>query len=257
MIAPQTCDLEQAAQEFTASRTAAARERLCEAALPLVRKLAASVLRRLPSHFVSDDLIGDGCVGLLKAIDRFDASRGMRFEVWAAKLIRGSMLNGLRTMDLIPERVRRDARNLDRARWGLAQHQGHAPTDAAAAAQAGLSSQKLRAVLLALRRALPASLDVPPPLSIDQTSPLGERLPGEAADPANTVARRSVASTVAKAVRTLPPRERLIIAAFYSGDTTFRVIGGRLGISKQRVSQIHGRAIESLRMLLAPELLNA
>ncbi|HLW36859.1 MAG TPA: sigma-70 family RNA polymerase sigma factor, partial [Candidatus Eremiobacteraceae bacterium] len=112
MIAPLPNVLEQVASDFVASRSTHDRERLCEAALPLVRRLAANVLRRLPAHFTTDDLIGDGCVGLLRAIDRYNPVHGISFEVWASRIVRGAMLNGLRRMDIIPERVRRDARNL-------------------------------------------------------------------------------------------------------------------------------------------------
>jgi len=238
--------LEQAAQQFASTRSAADRERLCEAALPLVRRLAAGVLRRLPAHFVADDLIGDGCVGLLRAVDRFDPAHGISFEAWASRIVRGAMLNGLRRMDVIPERVRRDARSLDAARWRLAQDEGAAPSDSAAAADAGLNVRKLEAVLLALRRAVPVSLDAPLQPH-EQSASLGDRLPSDSIDPVHHVIVQSVRRAVARAVQTLPPREQMILAAFYGGETTFRAIGGRLGISKQRVSQIHGRAINALR----------
>jgi RNA polymerase sigma factor FliA len=252
VIAQQDEALERAANDFLQSRSKLARERLCEAGLPLVRRMAVSVLRRLPAHFTVDDLIGDGCVGLLRAIDRFDPQRGMCFEVWAARLIRGAMLNGLRSMDIVPERVRRDARNLDLARWRLAQHQGTAPSDAAAAARAGLTQRKLNAVLLALRRSIPVSLDTSPPQHMDQPSTLMmyDRIDSQTTDPALEVAQRVATEAVKQAVRTLSEREQLIIRSFYKGGSTFRTIGGRLGISKQRVSQIHGRALESLRSML-------
>ena len=249
MIAAAERDLEEAARIFAASRDADDRERLCEAAMPMVRRLAAGILRRLPAHFTADDLIGDGCLGLLRAIDRFDPAHGISFEVWAARIVRGAMLNGLRRMDIIPERVRRDARTLDAARWRLAQHAGAAPSDVAAAADAGLNGKKLDAVLLALRRAIPVSLDAPLQLS-ENSATLGERLPAEGIDPAQHAVVQSVRAAVMQAVRTLPAREQHILAAFYAGERTFRAIGGKLGISKQRVSQIHGRAISTLRTRL-------
>lgn len=253
MIATCDMDLEQAARAHLESPNAQTRERLCEAGLPLVRKMAMSVLRRLPPHFGLDDLIGDGCVGLLRAIDRYDPTVGLCFEAWAARLVRGAMLNGLRSMDMVPERVRRDARTLDWARWRLAQTHGSAPTDSAAAVDAGLTQRKLSAVLLALRRSTPISLDVPLPQQTDQpfTTSLCDRIPACTDDPGDLVARRLAGSEVAHAVRALPARERLIISSFYSRGDTFRAIGGRLGISKQRVSQIHGRAIANLRTKLA------
>ncbi len=257
MIPRADGDLEETARLFALTRSARARERVCELALPLVRRLAAHVLRRLPSHFTDDDLIGDGCVGLLRAIDRFDPERGMSFENWAARIVRGAMLNGLRRMDTVPERVRRDARNLDRSRWQIAQVRGATPTDAIAAHGAGLSRRKLEAVLLALRRAVPVSLEAPIPQPFDNIVTLRERLAAEGADPALTISGRAQAAVVAQAVAKLPARERAIIDAFYGAQTTFRAIGGRLGISKQRVSQIHCSAMASLRGILTGQLFDA
>jgi RNA polymerase sigma factor for flagellar operon FliA len=245
-------ELERASKLYLRSRSKLARERLCEAGLPLVRRMATHILRRLPAHFEVDDLIGDGCVGLLRAIDRFDPARGRRFEIWAARLIRGAMLNGLRQMDMVPERVRRDARNLEHARWHLAQREGTAPSHKEAAASAGLTRRKLNAVLLALRRSIPVSLDQPPtqrPESL--VKPMWyDRIDAQVPDPAIEVARRASARAVIDAVRSLSERERLILRSFYRNGSTFRTIGGRLGITKQRVSQIHGRALETLRAKL-------
>jgi RNA polymerase sigma factor for flagellar operon FliA len=181
----------------------------------------------------------------------------MSFESWAARIVRGAMLNGLRRMDTVPERVRRDARNLDRARWRIAQADGGVPTDAAAAAGAGLSRKKLHAVLLALRRAIPISLDAPIPQLHENVVTLSDKLQADGDDPACAMSMKSVRAVVARAVTKLPPRERMVIATFYTGETTFRAIGGRLGISKQRVSQIHGHALVSLRNILSSQLLDA
>jgi RNA polymerase sigma factor FliA len=259
MIAGQDAALEQAARDYLRLQTPASREGLCEAGLPLVRRMAVSILRRLPPHFTPDDLIGDGCVGLLRAIDRFDPQRGMKFELWAARLIRGAILNGLRAMDIVPERVRRDARLLDVARWHLAQLQGTAPKDAVAAVRAGLTKRKLNAVQLALRRSMPLSLDMPPSRHLENPAKptLYDRIDSQTLDPAVEVAQRAASIAVHEAVCTLPPREQHIIRSFYSGGSTFRTIGGELGISKQRVSQIHGRALQSLRAMLAAARIEA
>lgn len=258
MIARVDNAVEEAARSFAKTRAQCDRDRLCELSLPLVRRLAASVLRRLPAHFTDEDLIGDGCVGLLRAVDRYDPRHGLSFESWAARIVRGAMLNGLRRMDVVPERVRRDARNLDLARWRIAQAGGCAPSDSMAAAGAGLSRKKLNAVLLALRRAVPISLDATLPHQLyERGETLGDRVQADTVDPATSVSDRSIRAAVARAVTALPARERMIIACFYSGEATFRAIGGQLGISKQRVSQIHTGALATLRNILSLQLQDA
>jgi RNA polymerase sigma factor for flagellar operon FliA len=242
--------LQSLAQRFAASRSADDRDLLCEAALPLVRRIAGCVLRRLPGYFTIDDLIGDGSLGLIRAIDRFDPSLGSTFEHWVGRIVRGAIFNGLRRMDFVPERVRRDARTLEASRWRVAQRHGRSASDAEAAHHAGLDSKKLHAVRMALRRSAPHSLDIPTPNSEDG-QPLRDKIGGNEGDPAAVVEQLALCSAVGKAVSSLPPRERLIIAAFYAGNVSLRQIGDHLGVSKQRVSQLHGRALIGLREKLA------
>ena len=231
MIAFPCTNLDALAATYASSRARADRERLCEAALPLVRRIATIVRRRLPRHFAAEDLVGDGCVGLLRAVDRFDPAFGVSFESWAGRIVRGAMLNGLRRMDVIPERVRRDARALDAARWIIAQRTGCAPSDGEAAESARLTGSKLHAI----REARPTILD---------------RLAAQQCDPATETSERALRAIVARAVTDLPGRERAILEAFYRRGATFGEIGRVLGVSKQRVSQLHGRAIEQLRVKL-------
>src|SRR5579864_866763 len=183
--------LEALAITYARTRDPEDRARLCEATLPLVRRIAVNVMRRLPLHFAIEDLISDGCLGLLRAADRFDPSHSVCFEIWASRLVRGAILNGLRRMDAIPERVRRDARNLDGARWRLAQGDLNAPSDAAAAESFGMSEQKLQHVLLALRRATMLSLDAPLQAAEDGAV-IGDRIAADCQNPLDAVVESSM-----------------------------------------------------------------
>jgi RNA polymerase sigma factor for flagellar operon FliA len=248
MIAYPCSSLDALAASYAATRSPAMRERLCESALPLVRRIATIVRRRLPQHFSSDDLIGDGCLGLLRAVDRFDPAFGVTFESWAGRIIRGAMLNGLRRMDAVPERVRRDARALDAARWIVAQRTGRAPSDSEAARSASITPAKLAAIRKATRHA-PLSLDGP--AGSDAGVKISERLIAAQRDPGTVVAEAALRRIVSQAVTALPSRQRVIVQAFYGRGVTFAEIGQTLGVSKQRVSQLHSRAISCLRAALA------
>jgi RNA polymerase sigma factor FliA len=248
MIAYPCSNLDALAASYAATRSTAVRDLLCESALPLVRRIATIVRRRLPQHFCSDDLIGDGCLGLLRAVDRFDPAFGVTFESWAGRIIRGAMLNGLRRMDAIPERVRRDVRALDAARWIVAQRTGRAPSDGEAAHCARINPAKLAAIRKAAGHA-PLSLDVP--ASTDTGTAISERLASAQRDPSAIVAEEALRRIVGDAVTALPGRERAIVQAFYGRGVTFGEIGQTLGVSKQRISQLHSRAISCLRAALA------
>lgn len=245
-----TAPLQLLAERYAVSRAQEDRAALCEAALPLVRRIAGCVLRRLPPYFAIDDLVGDGSVGLLRAADRYDPAMGSSFEHWAGRIVRGAIFNGLRRMDFVPERVRRDARTLEASRLRIAQRHGESPTDEEAAELAGLDTKKLDAVRLALRRSAPHSIDMPAPNTGD-TQPLRDKLRASAGDPAARVELLALREAVGRAVCALPARERLIVRSFYAGEVSLRQIGDYLGISKQRVSQLHGRALTGLREVLA------
>ncbi len=252
MIAVSCAALDALAATHAATRSREDRDRLCEAAMPLVRRIATVVRRRLPSHFSYEDLVGDGCVGLLRAVDRYDPTFGVSFESWAGRIVRGAMLNGLRRMDAVPERVRRDARALEEARWIVAQRTGYAPSDREAARTASLSGSKLAAVHEAGKL---TSLSIDGPCAGAQSPPISERLASPQRDPASETAERAHKAIIAAAVDGLPRRERSIVLAFYCRGATFGEIGRVLGVSKQRISQLHGRAIALLRAKL--ELLAA
>ena len=249
MIAAAPTVLQALAERYAQSRLAEDRAALCEAALPLVRRIAGCVLRRLPSYFTIDDLVGDGSVGLLRAADRYDPAMGSSFEHWAGRIVRGAVFNGLRRMDFIPERVRRDARTLEATRSRIAQRHGASPTDQEAASSAGLNAKKLEAVRLALRRSAPHSIDAPAQ-SAEDGQPLSDRLRSATGDPVAAYELLALRRAVGRAVSRLPARERLIVASFYAGDVSLRQIGDHLGVSKQRVSQLHGRALAGLRSAL-------
>lgn len=235
---------------YARERTSELLDELCTAMLPYVRRMAARMHRRLPSGHSIDDLVGDGCLGLLRAADRFDPSYGIPFEAWCERIVRGSMLNGLRTMDLLPERVRRASRRVEAARWALAQTTHDMPTIAGVAALEGLSAEQCERIRFAMN-AKPLSLDARE-RPHDEGGLLGDRLASEMwRSPEDVALEADVARRLAAVVETLPARQRAIIRAFYAQTETFGQIGQRMGVSKQRVQQLHARAISVLRAKLA------
>ena len=140
-----------------------AREATIRALLPIVRAVARRIQRMVPGADM-DDLIGDGSIGLIRAVDAFDPVRGIPLEQYARKIVLGAMLNGMRRLDPVSERVRRRVRHAENARFALAHQLGTVPT-----------MQALAARDPALARArVDAHRSVP--LSLDATLPLGERL---------------------------------------------------------------------------------
>ena len=98
------------------------------ALLPMVRRIAARIARRLPDHVQIEDLVGAGLVGLTEAASRFDPDREERFVGYATMRIRGAILDELRRSDFLPRGRRERVRELDAAVERLEQQHGAPPT---------------------------------------------------------------------------------------------------------------------------------
>ena len=211
------------------------REECVRSLLPLVRKVARR-LRRLVPSFDVDDLIGDGSIGLLRAVDSFDQQRGTRLEEYARRLIAGAMLNGIRRMDPVSERSRRIVRDGENARYTLAATAGAVPT----VRETERHCPGYARALTAAYRGQPLSLDAPLPLGEALVSHWND-------DPARIVERRSESAWITALLDGLPVRHRQIVLMHYYQGSSLRSIGRRLAISPQRASQLHQSAIEKLQ----------
>lgn len=211
------------------------RESLIRDLFPLVKKIARRVHRLIPGSD-PDDLAGEGSLGLIRAVDSFDPARGPSLEQYAARIIAGAMLNGLRRLDPVSERVRREVREADRERYDLATQLGAMPTQ-----------PEMERRRPALRRAATHAYRYTP-LSLDGPLPAGERLPGDwHADPGSIAAERSERDLVRNALQALPARQRHVVAMHYFRGHSLHQIGEALAISPQRASQLHLAGIKKLR----------
>ena len=215
------------------------REEQIRRLFPLVRTIARRIARLLGTHDV-DDLIGDGSVGLIRAVDSFDSTRGPTLEHYARRVIAGAMLNGIRRMDHVSERVRRTIRYAERERFALASERGSLPT---------MAEMEVRNPALAQAR---AHVYRAVPLSIDTPLPSDERLDVDATlNPQFVVEARSTRTAMLGAIARLPHRERRVITQHYFADQSLRELSRDLAISPQRVSQLHLLGIRRLRGDLA------
>lgn len=211
------------------------RDAVVSALLPLVRRVARRLKRLVPSLDV-DDLIGDGAIGLIRAVDSFDPLRGPQLTEYARRLVVGAMLNGIRRMDPVSERARRIVRDGESQRFALAAVRGELPT---AAEMEGRCPGYRRALAAAYRGQ---------PLSLDAPLPRGESVAQDwSDDPARIVERRSERAMLAALIDGLPQRQREVVLLHYFNETSLRSVGRRLAISPQRASQLHISAIARLK----------
>jgi RNA polymerase sigma factor for flagellar operon FliA len=224
------------------------RERI-EAAVPFVEALARRVASSMPHSIDLGDLTQDGMIGLIDAAHRFDEARGIKFETFAERRVRGAMIDALRR-DAWPRGVRRMRRELEAARESLRRELGQEPTLADLAARIGASEATLGRAIVRI-----STIECTSPLATnDQTD---EALlppvfaPPEPASPERLYQETEVRRRVRAAIAALPPRERKVIDLYYFGEVTMKHIGAEIGVNESRVSQLHARAVQRLRTLLA------
>jgi RNA polymerase sigma factor for flagellar operon FliA len=234
-------DLEQIWREFRATKDPGLRNRLVLQYAPLVKYVAGRLRTRMPDSVDQDDLVSDGVLGLMDAIERFEPARGLSFQTFAVPRIRGSIIDGMRSMDFVPRSVRDKLRLVQRAQVTLEERLGRAPEDTEVAREVGIPVQQLRD-LSRQANSNHANLD-----DFDLADELAS-----AAD--HHVEQGDVNASLMRVVDQLGERDQVIIALYYFEGLTLAEIGQVLGVTESRVSQVHRRATSTLReKLLALE----
>ncbi len=223
------------------------RTQLIERYAPLVKYVVDRMRLSLPPSVERDDLIGYGTIGLLEALERFDDSRGVKFESYAVMRIRGAILDALRTLDIVPRSARSRARQIEQATRELFAEHGRMPSEQELADHLGMSVDELQqAVSDAACIFLPLqTTDSPDELSLEE-----QLADPDALEPADVAAEEDIKGRIAAALATLSPRDRLIVSLYYYEELTMREISQVLRISESRVSQILNRVRLQLRALL-------
>jgi RNA polymerase sigma factor for flagellar operon FliA len=216
-----------------------ARDRLVVHYSPLVKFVAGRVRSGLPPAVEHADLVSDGVIGLMDALDKFEPERGLQFQTYAVSRIRGAIVDGLRASDWVPRSVREKIRDIDAAQTALERSLGRTPSDAEVAEQLGLSVEELRKVYSQTAHTSVVSFET---ALDDEDAPRATTdLPG---------AEDDVPPGFLAAVRELPERDQVVVALYYWERLTLAEIGQVLGVTESRVSQLHSRATLSLRRKL-------
>lgn len=223
--------------EYQRTREPALRNRLVVQYSPLVKYVAGRMRSRLPHSVDQDDLVSDGVLGLMDAIERFDPSRGLSFQTFAVPRIRGAIIDGLRAMDFVPRSVRDKVRVVQQATLVLEERLGRPPADEEVAREVGVPVQQVRD-LTKQASSNHANLD---------DFELADELASAADD---SVERGDANASLRRVIAELNERDQVIIALYYFEGLTLAEIGRVLGVTESRISQVHSRATNTLRAKL-------
>ena len=240
-----------------APRSRNRKERQKEVALskyaPLVKYVVDRMALHLPKSVERDDLTSAAIIGLFDALEKYDASKGTKFETYAIWRIRGAILDELRSLDWASRSIRRKARTVEEAARDLGQKLGRAATEEEVAEALNLSPVELSRLMDEVHGTALLSLSKAVTGDEDQDF---IQLEDIVDDPSQTDALELIENEESKEVLMetidgLPEQQRLVVALYYYEEMTLKEIGEALHISESRVSQIHTRAVKTLKARLA------
>lgn len=209
--------------------------------LPMVKRIAMRIARRVPAHITVQDLVNCGWVGLLQAHRR--AREGMpeeEFAAYASHRIRGAILDYLRQADPLARGHRATSRKIAETIRALSQTLGRSPDEAEVAAELGIEVEQYRESLQKVSEAGMARLEV-----VDFDTVASDE---EAAD--EKLDRTQVVDAVAQCIEKLPERLRLVLGLYYQEGCTLQQIGQILGVTEGRACQIHSQAMHEIRAMM-------
>lgn len=225
-------------QQYKATGDLELRNRLVLQYSPLVKYVAGRVRSGLPQTVEQGDLISEGVIGLIDAIDKFEPERGLQFQTYAVPRIRGAMVDSLRSSDWVPRSLREKKRDIERAQAALETKLGRTPSDQEVATELGVSVGGLRETYRKVSYTNVASFDE---LGMaDELLPMSAHGSGDA----------DLGPELLEAVKQLAERDRVIVALYYFEGLTLAEIGQVLGVTESRVSQLHTKVTMTLKTKL-------
>jgi RNA polymerase sigma factor for flagellar operon FliA len=229
--------------------TAASREELILSHLSQVKLIASKIHKGVPPSVSLEDLISAGTLGLIAAIDRYDARQGVKLRTYAEHKIRGAILDSLRVLDWAPRQKRRRARQIETAIATLEQMHGRAPSEEEIARHLHLTISEYHEWLAETRGMAVASLET---ASSDQDGPdlLRFIFDSEEHWPSRLLERAALERLLVEALHRIPNIEQTVLSLYYYEDLTLREIAKIVELHESRVSQLKTQAILRLRAYL-------
>ncbi len=220
------------------------RERLILEHLPQVWLIARRIHARVPECVGLDDLVSAGTIGLIAAIDHFNAGHNVKLKTYAEYKIRGAMLDSLRDLDWASRQKRRKAKQVEAAIAAAEQKLHGASGEEEIAAEMGLTLEQYHSLLVEIQ-----GLDMSPAWigDDDGRDPINEAAGGEESSPARQLERAELEELLAEGIRRIPETERTVLSLYYLEEMTLREIGRILNLHESRISHLKAQGILRLR----------
>ena len=230
---------------YRQTRDIALRNEIVLKNMGLVRAIALSLRNMYMKYCDVDDVVNEGVIALMDAIENYSPDKGARFETYAGIKIRGAIIDYLRAQDRIPRSIRKFARTLDKANALLYNLNGRPPTTEELAAQLGMDEEKMLKMMSECSCTITLSFEEL--LYEDNFEERSAKDDGLDRD----LLHNEMKTVVAEAIGELSERERQVVTLYYYNNFKYSDIAKALGVTEGRVCQIHSKAVLTLKAKLS------
>lgn len=235
-------------EEYSRKKTLELREKIIIEYAGLVKLVAGRLSMYLGYNVDYDDLVGYGIFGLIDAIDKYDYTKGYKFETYASLRIRGAILDQIRKMDWIPRSIRQKQRKLENAYRNLEARYGREINDEEIAQELDISVEELEN--------WQNQTKITNIISLDEFLEQGSESKNENYfattfdQPDKIVERQELKEILTKVLDTLTEKEKKVIILYYYEELTLKEISKILEVSESRISQLHTKALQKMKKML-------
>ncbi len=235
-------------EDYNRTKAQDLREKIILEYAPLVKLVAGRLSMYLGYNVEYDDLVSYGIFGLIDAIDKFDCMKEIKFETYASLRIRGAILDQIRKMDWIPRTIRQRQKKIDAVIKEIEQEKGRGATDEEIAQGLGISADEYLDWQSQMKITGVVSLNEYMEQGSDVSQDYGRGTASRFDGPEECVEKKELSKMLGEALELLTEKEQKVITLYYFEELTLKEISNILEVSESRISQLHTRALQKMRV---------
>jgi RNA polymerase sigma factor for flagellar operon FliA len=237
-------------QDYLASRSDELKNELVVAYIGLVKRIVIRMLPTYEGHSNFDDMLSNGILGLMDAVEKYDLKRNVRFEHYAAMRIKGEIIDQIRKQDWAPSSLRRKIKSITNAYSELENSLFRTPTESEVADYLDMTREDLQKTVQKAHMFNIVHFEE----IVSENSFLINSISDEGASVETHIEKKEMKKILGAMIDNLPEKEKLVITLYYYEEMTLKEIAGIVGVSESRISQIHSKVIMKLRSKIKAEV---
>lgn len=222
----------------------------------IVKSIALQMRDVYLSFAQVDDMINDGVLAIMNALDKFDFEKNVKFETYVSKRIRGMIIDLARRQDWIPRSVRKSAKEIDNATMELYNELGRYPTAEEIAEHLNVSVDKYHEALGKTNLFNVLSLDMVLEETMENKKSVQLPSNNQQEQPEAHLLEQELHGKLVEALHSLKENEQLVVSLYYVDELNMKEIARILEVSEPRISQIHANALRKMRLFLKDDMIS-